>query len=560
MSVTGIVLPSLQVQINDQLYPIVTPYSVWAHTVVQGIITIDNSFLIEKILVAPPMETVALIVLFSKRKYGINAKRIPYYLAKPLTKDLPNCKVTSTYGTKHGTLKNIYAKIKITTPVVQSEVAVGEIVKLFGTIDDCAAAHQAILHYYVTLRPKIHYLGIKPSLVPNALFAHYAYTIDPEGCRDIDDAISFDKCDNHMKIGIHITDIVSLLNKNPSYVDYYYRQPFSIYSPTKTIHSLPDELSCEEGSLVANGTTKQVISLYIELIDNHMESVYLARNEIQIKENLSYEQANDYISKQSKWLSFFEIIKELISKDTITILSQEPSHMIVDYLMVFFNRHIAEELVKCKAPNVLLRVHQDASIQTRLDPDVSLFVYRSRDSKAFYSIYNEGDPIHRHEGLALEYYTHFTSPLRRYPDYIVHLSVYQYLFNQEVTIPEMDINYINQYEKRIKKMERIWRWTSLLYSLGNEPYETTCYVVDWSCHNSLKLELFFPEWNSCLTSKLIDKQIKHHYRIQHVWKSELLVNEISIFRYQKLCVKVWWDYSQGFKGTRIQFVSPSFSF
>ncbi len=53
-------------------------------------------------------------------------------------------------------------------------------------------------------------------------------------------------------------------------------------------------------------------------------------------------------------------------------------------------------------------------------------------AKARYSVYNIG-----HYGLALEYYTHFTSPIRRYPDMMVHRLLTRYLDEDKRTVNEL---------------------------------------------------------------------------------------------------------------------------
>ena len=75
-------------------------------------------------------------------------------------------------------------------------------------------------------------------------------------------------------------------------------------------------------------------------------------------------------------------------------------------------------------------------------------------AKAKYSVQNIG-----HFGLALDSYTHFTSPIRRYSDLIVHRLVKTYLLGQnEIDLSEEELDrvaeQISSQEKRIESLER----------------------------------------------------------------------------------------------------------
>jgi ribonuclease R len=104
------------------------------------------------------------------------------------------------------------------------------------------------------------------------------------------------------------------------------------------------------------------------------------------------------------------------------------------------------------APNELNRLLTSLEGKTEKDM-IQTAVVRSM-AKAVYSTENIG-----HYGLAFEYYTHFTSPIRRYPDVMVHRLLEDYLHNKEVSEKEWHIydtlcNYSSQREKEASDAER----------------------------------------------------------------------------------------------------------
>jgi|AntRauTorcE11897_2_1112592.scaffolds.fasta_scaffold00525_14 ribonuclease R len=77
---------------------------------------------------------------------------------------------------------------------------------------------------------------------------------------------------------------------------------------------------------------------------------------------------------------------------------------------------------------------------------VNTEVIRTMD-KAVYETTNKG-----HFGLAFEYYTHFTSPIRRYPDLMVHRLLYKHLNN--IPVPPQEFNFYQTASKHASEQER----------------------------------------------------------------------------------------------------------
>src|SRR5207253_4486329 len=78
------------------------------------------------------------------------------------------------------------------------------------------------------------------------------FSIDPPGCRDVDDALHIEKKDKTSVIGIHIADVSEWVTPD-SAIDLYARQRMtSVYLPKKTHHMLPPELSENYCSLIKN--------------------------------------------------------------------------------------------------------------------------------------------------------------------------------------------------------------------------------------------------------------------------------------------------------------------
>ena len=320
----------------------------------------------------------------------------------------------------------------------------------------------------------------------------YTITIDGRDSKDFDDAISVEKNDDGYTLYVHIADVShyvktdSVLNKEAL------KRGTSIYLPSEVIPMLPEKLSNNVCSLMPNVdrltiTCKMKInesgdvtdtSIFPSVINSNNRSVYEEVNkflkdadEVNIDEKLAdlYTQAsalskilmakseaNGYIDFKIEEAKI--ILDEKGKTSSIQIIKQGAAEKIIESFMVLANEHVAQTIQDKKLP-FIYRIHDKPSLdnikslknvlkmlkidiklpdnpnskdfangikqikEEQFDNFVKSVLLRTM-SKAVYKNINIG-----HFGLALKAYTHFTSPIRRYPDLMVHRMLREYLFD-----------------------------------------------------------------------------------------------------------------------------------
>jgi len=306
-------------------------------------------------------------------------------------------------------------------------------------------------------------------------------TIDPEDAKDFDDAISLkkDKKGNWL-LGVHVAD-VSYYVKQDSSVDVEARKRgTSVYLPGTVIPMLPEVLSngicsLKEGE---DRLTKAVFFTYAP--DGSLLRSEIKHSAINVKKRLTYHNATNILMEGDEGDTnpvtnlLFEASKlaKLLYKrrmeegalelnlpeinirvgedgkiDTIEKVKRDISHIIIEEFMVAANQAVATFMHQNNLPSIS-RSHPEPDEEEMLDfaefifncknkrinpfdkkrlqafldeisdhPEsyiINLMLLRSL-KKAEYSATEES-----HFALGLEHYAHFTSPIRRYPDLIVH--------------------------------------------------------------------------------------------------------------------------------------------
>ena len=310
----------------------------------------------------------------------------------------------------------------------------------------------------------------------------HTITNDPDNARDFDDALSIVEKKYGYDLYIHIADVSTYVKEGDPIDICAKERANSYYFPEKVFHMLPEILSTDLCSLVPN-KDRLALTLKVE-IDANCSIVNYAFFEsiINSDKRFTYTEVSSILKKlnSNSFEDSLNMLNELTSalkikrlndglsfahheviftKDRknnynpLTIKKDEDSHKIVEECMLLANKIAAKEIVdlnKDSNRSGLFRNHDIPDQKnedyikdiiakfSRAKPDTRrlttksinefLNYYHGTDlyniismlfirkmQKAFYSTSSIG-----HYGLGFDEYTHFTSPIRRYSDLIVH--------------------------------------------------------------------------------------------------------------------------------------------
>lgn len=317
------------------------------------------------------------------------------------------------------------------------------------------------------------------------------FTIDPVDAKDFDDALSLRKLDNgHWEVGVHIADVTHYLKEDTALEREAEERATSVYLVDRVIPMLPEKLSNELCSLRPH-EDRLTFSAVFEMDDDaQVKDVWIGRTVIHSDQRFAYEDAQELIEgKKGTYAKEVQTLNTLakilrdrrfasgaVNFETTEVrfrLDEEgnplevvpkirkDAHKMIEEFMLLANKKVAEFVYnykKRKEKNTFVyRVHDYPDI-TKIQ-EFSEFAQRfgyklhTSDEKISASLNAlmtavEGKPeqdvlqqlairtmakakytteAKGHFGLAFPHYTHFTSPIRRYPDVMVHRLLQKYL-------------------------------------------------------------------------------------------------------------------------------------
>ncbi|MCS7170703.1 MAG: ribonuclease R, partial [Aquificaceae bacterium] len=343
------------------------------------------------------------------------------------------------------------------------------------------------------------------------------FTIDPEKARDFDDAVAIEKTSEGYRLWVHIADVSYFVKENSPIDKEAFKRGFTFYLPDRALHMLPEKLSADLCSLKPNEDRLAFTCEMLFDEEGRLLNYDIYESVIRSKARLTYEEALRLIvGDPALEAKYGELVKSLrIMEDLYRVLAKvrwekgsidfdlpeaelvvdeygEPvavmpyerhvAHRIIEQFMVSANETVAMHLENAGYP-CLYRVHEKPDptkvenlleilaglgyrvkkpslspkffqkiiedFEGRPEENLVRFLTLRAMKRAHYSPHNVG-----HFGLASEHYTHFTSPIRRYPDIIVHRLLKKAIRGEDIDY-EKTLAYLEMAGMHLSQQERL---------------------------------------------------------------------------------------------------------
>lgn len=349
----------------------------------------------------------------------------------------------------------------------------GVLVQTIGTVDNlecfyeyqlyCRDLHVSITPFIKKTREKIEKMGEQE--LTNRIIEHYGYgstdfmndrrkthnvfSMDPEGCVDIDDAISIHPTENGYEISVYIANVVFWLETFQLW-EHFTERISTIYLPDKRRPMLPILLS--ENLCSLQKEKERFAFTMVVHIDNegNIQNTKIINTFIVVKENYAYEEPK--LLKNKDYQLLLDITQKMDS-------TTKDSHDVVAFWMILMNTYCGELMRKNKRgifrSSRFLRVPVQNMNTQAYTNETARFLNMWNNVSGEYSLYKEGEQL-KHTCLNKETYVHITSPIRRIVD-----TINQFILIKDLNLIQKISNegehFIEKWFSQIEKLNNIMK-------------------------------------------------------------------------------------------------------
>lgn len=396
-------------------------------------------------------------------------------------------------------------------------------------------------------------------------------SIDPKGSKDLDDALSIETTEHGYRVGIHVADVTAWIKPGTLLDQEARNRGCTVYLPNTVVPMIPHSL-CENLCSLLPNEDRLAVSVMVNLDkDWNLKDYHIFRSVIHNRYQFSYEEAEIHrIDTDSKYHNDLNVLYEMGQKVRKTYFpneielnmpelkwefndEQEPvkikiksriaTNDLIQSWMLMANYLVTEKIESLGIHPWVYRVHPEiteekienikidvkqlglewkdnmgvySNIKNILSSNVSDIasdVLIKKFKPAFYSPEKKG-----HFALGTSQYAHFTSPIRRYPDVIIHRILLNALDGKKIFCGNLldECEHLSEREKVADDASRTANQSNALKFVKDVKYQLDGKITSFSSRGiSIKTELMV---DGFIPSKEIDGYWSNE---QRRWVNEL---------------------------------------